>query len=121
MLRNILHRTRPAVRALRVLSSTKAEAAPADVYNKSPFVNVRDLYFMASEFINGADLISKIDRYEEHDMDSLYGILSAANSLAEDKFLPLLQVRLHHQNALHLTLMISRATAQHLCMIVRKM
>jgi hypothetical protein len=63
-----------------------------EVYNSSAYVNRRDLSFMASEVIDCESFLSKIDRYEGHELSTFENIFDSACELSNDVFLPINQV-----------------------------
>lgn len=60
------------------------------VHDTSPFVNRRDLGFMTEEFIDCASLL-KLPRYEQHDLESIRGVIDSAVVLSQNEFYPLYQ------------------------------
>lgn len=77
--------------SLRVpAAAVTSPARQAVVHDTSPFVNQRDLEFMTDEYIDCASLL-KLSRYEQHDMESIKGVISSAVDLAENEFYPLYQ------------------------------
>lgn len=77
------------VASLRFLSTSAPAAAAVD--NTSPFVNARDLHFVASELFD-CDSLLRIPRYTQHDKESMSNIINSAVDLATNEFYPLYQV-----------------------------
>lgn len=65
-------------------------AKEAVVHDTSPFVNQRDLIFMAEEFVDCSPLLN-MPRYEQHDNNSIRDVINSAVDLAGNEFYPLYQ------------------------------
>ena len=72
------------------VAAMASPAREAIVHDTSPFVNQRDLEFMTDEYIDCASLL-KLPRYEQHDMESIKGVVSSAVVLAANEFYTLYQ------------------------------
>lgn len=75
--------------SLRFLSTSAPSSSVVD--NTSPFVNARDLHFVANELID-CDGLLRIPRYAQHDKESMKNIINSAVDLAANEFYPLYQV-----------------------------
>jgi hypothetical protein len=76
------------VLAARALSTV----ADSVVHDTSPFINQRDLLFMANEFIDCKSVL-QMPRYAHHDSDTVTGVINSAVDLAAAEFYPLYQVK----------------------------